>query len=323
MRRGFWAVGLMGLLACDINFNLNIPGLTQTPGNSESSNTCSLDSDCPQGHFCQTEVGEKNVCVLGSLNAHGNPVATVISWKVTQDGLKKLAIEWDALDGKGEKFLTQEEQVGAPEWLNGNGFEIEAEVAGPGAGEGFEAWALRLADGAMLEGSCRAEALSAERAKWTCNIPGGYLRTGMEGPFEVYVQAGENPQIPGAREEARQRTYNADTLPPLSLKATFVGNVVLGETFSICPDGATENGSGLHSMEILSITVAMVKNFSQDNLSRNGSCMDIYLPLDLEFSEAGNFIGLSVGARATDNVGNSFAAVVSYFQPRVGAAPGN
>jgi len=300
------------------------PGAAETPNTPETPAACILNSDCPKGSFCRTQLGEEALCLLGSVDKHGNPVATVISWKVTQDGLKKLAVEWEGLDSKEEKFLAEEERVGAPEWLNGNGFNLEAEVLGPGAGEGFEAWAVRLEDGNRVEGSCTVEALSAERAKWTCHMEQGYIgrymRYGylehriLEGPFEVYVQAGENPQTAGAREAARKRSYQADVLPPMDFQIVKRGRVALGETFSLCPDEATDSGSGLKSAELSLASIGGVENFqrenvslSQTNLTPYGPCTDIYLPLDLEFSYSETTIRIMVGYWLIDNVGNTFA----------------
>ncbi|MCL2313666.1 MAG: hypothetical protein FWC28_00215 [Proteobacteria bacterium] len=326
MKRGFWVVGLIGLLACgdpETPGTPEIPDTPEIPAPPKTPGACTLNSECPKGSFCQTQIGEEGLCVLGSVDAHGNPVPTVISWKVSQGGLKKLAVEWEAVDSEEERFLSEEERVGAPGWLNGKGFEIEAEVVGAGAGEGFEAWAIEPTRGGRVEGDCTVEALSPERAKWTCHMPNGYIGQWREEAFEVYIQAGRNPQIPGAREGARKRSYNADSMPPIDFRlrvtntATPGERLHLGDTISICSDGATENGSGLHSMDIV---VAPRTIYSQlplpmENVTRNGSCTDIYLPLDLDMGgyEADS-LGMLAGVTAYDNVGNSNAYAVTWYQ---------
>jgi len=188
-RRGWWVV-VAGLMACDA-----FQAAPYTPG------VCIADEECPASHYCHTSEAEEGVCEPGTRAPGGEPVATLLWWNLIQDGKIQLA-------STGDSVRDGEVAPGAYGWLHSGGFEIEAQVAGPGGGRGLRAWWGGEGGWEENGGKCsvRGGAGQVGQYNWHCIFMGGQWpdSTGME--LRVYVQAGPGPQG-GEREVPWGRGY--------------------------------------------------------------------------------------------------------------------
>jgi len=236
------------------------------------------EGGCPKDSYCYAKTGveSEGVCIYGEQGPNGEVFASITSWRVLQAGVEIQPLRDDV------------GTVDNPEatWLSSGSFEIEAQVVGQGAGEGFKAWAEDDSQAICN----RQTGINIENYVWRCTFAG----IQGEGALKLFVQAGANSQ--GQQPQPKQRTYLLDaTLPQLQLQVHTTG--LLGDEIRVCL--ASNRASNIDT-EILTDSLG-IKTWQ-----RHDNCWMATLPLSANLDTQGTSLWQAqVQARAKSTSGKT------------------